>query len=732
MTRSARDFGLVLTVLAMLALFAVKDLLVMPGQPPARVEAGAFDTHRALGRLARILGDQRPHPVDTAANDAVRGRLIAELRAIGLNPQVHEASDCRAHPRARTVSCSHVRNILASIGPVQGPRLLLNAHYDSTPTGPGASDDGIGVATLLEVASLMRATPPKRPVTFLFNEGEEYGLNGASAFAASDPLAREVDSLINIESRGVSGPATMFETSTPNGPAIADYANATRRPSANSISTDMATLIPNTTDVEEWKPLGWKTLSYAIIGNETRYHSPGDTVASLDRASLNQMGNEVLAATRVMAASPRAGTGSRMVFTDVAGLFLFRLPLVVAALLLGGLLVGALWLCQTRRAFGRPLLACTGAWIAGTAAAALAAVLLGLVRPGDYWRAQPVIVYLAIYAVTLASGAALLVKLAAGVDRDRLRTAAWGFVLLLGSIASLVLPGATIFFLVAPALALAGLRLRSVKLLWLAAIVQLLMVAQLLALIEMLLVTGPLWAVAPLAAMAALPVMVEVIEGANRKSVAALGAIAITLCAVALLVPRTSASRAGRLSVDYLRDDVANRADWSASNGLAPLPADWSRFGPWTVATLRNTKTKRWLAKAPLLPLPTATLSVKSIAASGNGRRIILSLDRAGFDAIGLRFAEGVPVTAIGLAGRPKLIPTKAEKGATLIRCAGRSCDRMLFEVRLSGTTPVDAELIGTRYALPVEGAALVATRPDDRIPQYAPNSSVRIVPVRL
>ena len=50
--------------------------------------------------------------------------------------------------------------------------------------------------------------------------------------------------MINIESRGVSGPATMFETSAPNGPALADYAVATKRPSANSISTDMATLIP--------------------------------------------------------------------------------------------------------------------------------------------------------------------------------------------------------------------------------------------------------------------------------------------------------------------------------------------------------------------------------------------------------------------------------------------------------------------------------------------------------
>ena len=65
-------------------------------------------------------------------------------------------------------------------GTAPGPHLLLSAHYDSTPTGPGAGDDGIGVATLLEVGSILKAAPPPRPVTLLFNEGEEYGLNGAA------------------------------------------------------------------------------------------------------------------------------------------------------------------------------------------------------------------------------------------------------------------------------------------------------------------------------------------------------------------------------------------------------------------------------------------------------------------------------------------------------------------------------------------------------------------------
>ena len=267
----------------LMAGFAMKGALISPPSVPAHPAANEFNTPRAIARLQRILGDQRPHPVDDPADDAVRERLMVELRGIGLQPQVHAAMDCSAMPETRFVSCSHVRNVIATIPSIQpGPHLLLNAHYDSTPTGPGAGDDGLGVAALLEIGSILKAAPPPRPVTLLFNEGEEYGLNGAHAFVRTDPLARQVNSLINIDNRGVTGPALMHETSDPDGAAISIYASATRRPYATSISSDFAKLIPNYTDVTFFKPSGWTLLDYGIIGNETRYHSPGDTVAALD------------------------------------------------------------------------------------------------------------------------------------------------------------------------------------------------------------------------------------------------------------------------------------------------------------------------------------------------------------------------------------------------------------------------------------------------------------------
>ena len=214
-------------VILLLAALAAKSLLL--SMPPLRSAAGEFDGNRAKARLAAVLGDERAHPVDSAADDLVRGRIVGLLRQMGLQPLVRDQRVCNDFPKARLVACARVRNVIAVLGPTSGRALVLSAHYDSVPVGPGASDDGIGVATLLEVGAIMKDRPPKRPVILLFNEGEELGLLGARAFLA-DPLSRHVDSLLNFEARGVTGPVTMFETSQPNGPAIAAYAAAVRRP----------------------------------------------------------------------------------------------------------------------------------------------------------------------------------------------------------------------------------------------------------------------------------------------------------------------------------------------------------------------------------------------------------------------------------------------------------------------------------------------------------------------
>ena len=720
MGKASANMRFLLVVALLLSAIAAKGLLIQP-----RVVAGGdFDTGRAMARLERILGDQRPHPVDTPANDAVRERLRTELAAIGLGSEVVEATDCSGFPKSRTVSCSHVRNVVATIpGDPARKALLINAHYDSTPTGPGAADDGIGVAVMLEVAGLLRRETRERPIILLFNEGEEYGLNGAAAFVETG-LATRVDRLINIESRGVSGPAIMFETSSPNGPALADFAAGTTRPFANSLSADFARLIPNSTDVVKFRPLGWRTLNFAITGNETRYHSPGDDLAHLDRASVAHMGNEVLGATRQMIAPDVAPGAGQAIYTDVAGLVLLKLPLLVGALLLGGLVVVAVALVHRRRAW-KPLGWAALAFAASIAVAAILATAVGFVRSGDYWRGFPWVPTMAVAATVIAVQCAMIGR----ADRSQLRLAAWALVLLVGGAISLVMPGATIFFLIAPALGLLGLKWRAFA--WAGAVVQLVMLGELVALIELTLIDGPVWAVAPLIALLSIPFIAEV-GRSSRAAHILLAVIAITSWGAALLIPRATANRPQAMTIDHVQDERRGEAFWSVASKQAPLPPSFDRFGPWRSGPLPYNKRPRWLAQAPLMEGPRGGLVLVTSKTDKSNRRLTLRLNRAGADSVTLRFDEATPVLAMGLPGKLKTIDRQADQGPSILRCTGRRCDELEVEIILGTTKPVLAMLVATRFVPPPEVAPLIDEMPRNAQPQYGPHSQTRIRAVRL
>lgn len=97
MSKATANMRGLLMLALLLAAIAFKGLLIAPRGDGA----SGFDAGRAMARLGRVLGDQRPHPVDTPANDAVRARLMAELSAIGLKPEVHEATDCSGFFQSR-------------------------------------------------------------------------------------------------------------------------------------------------------------------------------------------------------------------------------------------------------------------------------------------------------------------------------------------------------------------------------------------------------------------------------------------------------------------------------------------------------------------------------------------------------------------------------------------------------------------------------------------------------
>ena len=158
---------------------------------------------------------KRPHPVGSAEHAAVRDCILRTLAESGLRAEIQKAT---AVGQTRSWAAS-TENIVARLqGSGSGKSVLLVAHYDSVPASFGASDDGAGVAALLETARVLKSLPRlKRDIVFLFTDGEELGLLGTQAFVAEHPQAENAGVVLNFEARGTSGPAILFETSKRNG-----------------------------------------------------------------------------------------------------------------------------------------------------------------------------------------------------------------------------------------------------------------------------------------------------------------------------------------------------------------------------------------------------------------------------------------------------------------------------------------------------------------------------------
>lgn len=260
---------------------------------PAPVDAGApdveFSAARAEAILRDLLRDKVPHVAGSAANAAVRERIVQQLVSFGYEPRVQSLYHC--NPAFGT--CSPVDNVVAvKPGAVGKHAVLLTSHYDSTWAGPGAADAASGVAAILEIARMAADFPPfANDVVFLLADAEEQGLIGAHAFAEKHPLFERVKAVINLEARGVSGPSVMFETGEGNRSVIRMLSKGVERPVGNSLVYQMYRRMPNDTDFSVYRDRGLMGLNFAFAEGVALYHSSLDDPDHLDLGSLQHHGD---------------------------------------------------------------------------------------------------------------------------------------------------------------------------------------------------------------------------------------------------------------------------------------------------------------------------------------------------------------------------------------------------------------------------------------------------------
>lgn len=185
--------------------------------------------------------------------------------------------------------------------------VLINAHYDSVATGFGATDDGVGVVTVLQMIRFF-TTPgnkPKKGIVALLNNGEEEYLNGARAYT-QHPISEFGYTFLNLEGAGAGGRAVLFRST--DAEVTKSYAKSPH-PFGTVVGADgfKAGLIRSGTDYTVFtEVLGLRGLDVAFWYPRARYHTDQDDAKHTNMNSLWHM----LSASKSTMESLTSDTGS--------------------------------------------------------------------------------------------------------------------------------------------------------------------------------------------------------------------------------------------------------------------------------------------------------------------------------------------------------------------------------------------------------------------------------------
>ncbi|KAG8798070.1 hypothetical protein FRC17_007568, partial [Serendipita sp. 399] len=170
-------------VLVFLLLVRIHEVLPAPPSQGDALKEG-IDLDGAWSDLETIT--RMPHPYNSKYNEVVREYLLNRVREIASYHPIVEVSD------DFFTNISYVEdkfmgvyvegsNILVKI---QGrnqtlPGVLFSAHFDSSALALGATDDGMGIVSLLSLIKRLGTKQPLRTALFNLNNGEEDNLCGS-------------------------------------------------------------------------------------------------------------------------------------------------------------------------------------------------------------------------------------------------------------------------------------------------------------------------------------------------------------------------------------------------------------------------------------------------------------------------------------------------------------------------------------------------------------------------
>ncbi|KAG5648253.1 hypothetical protein DXG03_006211 [Asterophora parasitica] len=227
----------------------------------------------------------RPHPYNSHANDLVHSYLLSRLQPVAAAyPHVHVVDD-----RISNASYDQIyfegTNILVKVDgtdPDQSGAVLFSAHYDSVSTSNGATDDGMGIVSMLQMVQKLAETRSKRTAIFNFNNGEEDGLNGAHAFL-QHPWSNLTATFLNLEGAS-SGSRPILFRGTSTKPLRAFLHKHVPHPHGTVLAGDAFAkgIIRSRTDYSVYfEGGGMQGVDLAFYKGRSSYHTKYDTIPFL-------------------------------------------------------------------------------------------------------------------------------------------------------------------------------------------------------------------------------------------------------------------------------------------------------------------------------------------------------------------------------------------------------------------------------------------------------------------
>lgn len=213
-----------------------------------------FSEHEAIKHV-KALTQLGPHPVGSDALDHALQYVLQATETI--KEKAHWEVDVELdlfHAKSganlmvgglfkgKTLVYSDLNHIVLRISPKYASEatenaILVSSHIDTVFSAEGAGDCSSCVAVMLELARGVSqwAHGFKSAVIFLFNTGEEEGLNGAHSFITQHPWSDTVTMAIDLEAMGVGGKSGIFQAG-PQPWAIENFALAAKYPSGQIVA----------------------------------------------------------------------------------------------------------------------------------------------------------------------------------------------------------------------------------------------------------------------------------------------------------------------------------------------------------------------------------------------------------------------------------------------------------------------------------------------------------------